>query len=100
MKRLSIEDAIARLHARHSEFERELVDGLNDIVPPVAKMAVRKVSTLKLAVGMVVEQEIRTKEGMLLVAKAQEITLALLVKLENRAKAGQLEREILVLAPV
>jgi hypothetical protein len=37
---------------------------------------------------------------MLLVAKAQEITLALLVKLENRAKAGQLEREILVLAPV
>ena len=100
MKRLSIEDAIARLHSRHSEFERELVDGLNDIVPPVAKMAVRKVSTLKLAVGMVVEQEIRTKEGMLLVAKAQEITLALLVKLENRAKAGQLEREILVLAPV
>jgi response regulator RpfG family c-di-GMP phosphodiesterase len=100
MKRLSIEDAIARLHTRHSEFERELVEGLNDIVPPVARMALRKVSTLKLAVGMVVEQEIRTKEGMLLVAKAQEITLALLVKLDNRAKAGQLEKEIMVLAPV
>ena len=63
-------------------------------------MALRKVSTLKLAVGMVVEQEIRTKEGMLLVAKAQEITPALLVKLDNRAKAGQLEKEIMALVPV
>jgi len=100
MTRLSIEDAIGRLHTRRSEFERDLVDGLNDIVPPVARMALRKVSTLKLAVGMVLEQEIRTKEGMLLVAKAQEITTALLIKLENRAKAGQLEKEIMALVPV
>jgi len=69
-------------------------------VPPIARKALRKVSSLKLAVGMIVEEEIRTKEGMLLVAKAQEITPALLIKLENRAKAGQLEKEIMVLAPV
>jgi response regulator RpfG family c-di-GMP phosphodiesterase len=100
MKRLSIDDTIARLLARHSEFGRELVYGLNDIVPPVAKMALRKVSTLGLAVGMIVEQEIRMVGGMLLVAKAQEITPALLVKLENRARAGQLGKEIMVLAPV
>jgi hypothetical protein len=36
----------------------------------------------------------------LLVAKAQEITPALLVKLDNRAKAGQLEKEIMALVPV
>jgi len=100
MKRLSIEDAIGRLHSRRSEFERDLVDGLDDIVPPVAMMALRKVSTLKLAVGMIVEQEIRSAGGMLLVAKAQEITPALLVKLENRARAKQLDREIMALVPV
>jgi hypothetical protein len=100
MKRISVQDAIGRLHTRRSEFERELIDGLQDIVPPVARMALRKVSTLKLAAGMVVEQEIRTKEGVLLVAKAQEITPALLVKLDNRAKAGQLEKEIMALVPV
>jgi CheY-like chemotaxis protein len=100
MKRMTVQDAIGRLYTRRSEFEKDLIDGLEDIVPPVARMALRKVSTLKLAVGMVVEQEIRTKEGMLLVAKAQEITPALLVKLDNRAKAGQLEKEIMVLVSV
>jgi response regulator RpfG family c-di-GMP phosphodiesterase len=100
MKRLSVEDAVGRLHTRRSEFERDLVDGLSDIVPPVARMALRKVSTLKLAVGMVLEQEIRIAGGMLLVAKAQEITPTLLLKLENRARAGQLDKEIMVLVPV
>ncbi|MGA3011908.1 MAG: HD domain-containing phosphohydrolase [Terracidiphilus sp.] len=100
MKRMTVQDAIGRLHTRRSEFEKELIDGLEDIVPPVARMALRKISTLKLAVGMVVEQEIRTKEGMLLVAKAQEITPALLLKLDNRAKAGQLDKEIMALVPV
>ncbi|MGD0649197.1 MAG: hypothetical protein ABR971_14515 [Acidobacteriaceae bacterium] len=60
----------------------------------------RKVSTLKLAAGMIVEQEIRNVQGMLLVAKSQEITPALLVKLENRARAGQLDKEIMALVPV
>jgi hypothetical protein len=100
MKPLSIEDAIGRLHFRCSEFERELVDSLYDIVPPVARMALRKVSTLKLAVGMILEQEIRISGGMLLVGKAQEITPALLVKLANRARAGQLDKEIMALVPV
>jgi HD domain-containing protein len=100
MKRVSIGDAIGRLHTRRSEFERDLVDGLDDVVPPVAKLALRKVSSQKLAVGMIVEQEIRIAGGMLLVAKSQEITPALLVKLENRARAGQLDKEIMVLVPL
>ena len=100
MKRLSIEDAIGRLHTRRSEFDRELVDGLRDIAPPVARMALCRGSTLKLEVGMIVEQEIRIAGGMLLVAKAQEITPALLIKLENRARAGQLEKEIMALVPM
>jgi response regulator RpfG family c-di-GMP phosphodiesterase len=100
MKSLSIEDAIGRLRTRRSEFERDLVDRLNDIVPPVTRLALRKVSTLKLAVGMIVEQEIRNVEGLLVVGKSQEITPALLVKLENRARVGQLDKEIMVLVPV
>jgi len=100
IKRFSIEDAIGRLHTRRSEFERDLVDALNDIVPPLARMALRKVSTLKLAVGMIVEQEIRNEYGMLMVAKSQEITPALLIKLDNRAREGLLDKEIMALVPV
>jgi hypothetical protein len=97
MRQLSIEDTIGRLQIRRSEFGQDLIDGLEDIVPPIARRAQRKVSSLRLAVGMIVDQEIRTKDGMLLVAKAQEITPTLLIKLENRAKLGQLEKEIMVL---
>ncbi|MFY9854046.1 MAG: HD domain-containing phosphohydrolase [Terracidiphilus sp.] len=100
MNGVKVEDAIGRLYSRRTEFERDLVDGLSDITPPVATMTLRKVSTLRLAVGMILEQEIRTKEGLLLLAKAQEITPALLIKLENRAKAGQLEKEIMALVPM
>jgi response regulator RpfG family c-di-GMP phosphodiesterase len=100
MQRVGVQEAIGRLHTRRTEFERELVDHLADIAPPAATMGLRKVSTLKLAVGMVVEQEIRAENGMLLVAKSQEITPALLIKLTNRAEAGQIEKEIMALVPV
>lgn len=100
MKPLSIEDAIARLHSRRSEFERELVDALSDIRPQAAKMTLRKVSTLKLAIGMILEQEVRNKNGMLLVAKGHEITPALLIKLDNFSRAGQIDREVMALVPL
>jgi hypothetical protein len=49
---------------------------------------------------MIVEQEIRNEYGMLMVAKSQEITPALLIKLDNRAREGLLDKEIMALVPV
>ena len=63
-------------------------------------MEARTVSTLKLATGMVLAQELRNKQGMLLVAKGQEISSAVLIKLENFAKAGLIGKEVQVLVPV
>ena len=100
MKPLSIEDAIARLHSRRSEFEGELIDALSDIKPQATKMTLRKVSTLKLAIGMILEQEVRNKNGMLMVAKGHEITPALLIKLDNFSRAGQIDREVMALVPL
>ena len=100
MKPLSIEDAIARLHCRRSEFERELIDALSEIEPQATKMTLRKVSTLKLAIGMILEQEVRNKSGMLLVAKGHEITPALLIRLDNFSRAGQIDREVMALVPL
>jgi hypothetical protein len=100
MKPLSIEDAIARLHSRRSEFEGGLIDALSDIKPQATKMTLRKVSTLKLAIGMILEQEVRNKNGMLLVAKGHEITPALLIKLDNFSRAGQIDREVMALVPL
>jgi FixJ family two-component response regulator len=100
MKGLSDEDVIAKLRGRCGEFGAELVEALASIKPESAKMEVRKVPASKLTTAMILQQEIRTLTGMLVVAKGQEITHALLIKLDNFSRAGTIDREIAVLVPV
>lgn len=100
MKGASDEDAIAKLHYRRDEFGSELVEALSDLKPESAKMELRKVPASKLTTGMILQQEIRTRAGMLVVAKGQEITHALLVKLDNFSRAGTIDKEIMALVPV
>jgi hypothetical protein len=49
---------------------------------------------------MVLDQDVRNKQGLLLVAKGQELNGALLIKLENFAKASLIDREVSVLVAV
>lgn len=100
MRSMSAEDAIARLRGRYWEFDRELVDVLADIRPESASMERRKVATNQLTIGMVLDQEIRNQQGVLLVAKGQELTPPLLVKLANFAEAGIIAREVVALVPI
>lgn len=97
--KLSDTEAINSLGGRRTEFERELVDALIGIKAVGRGMEARTVSTLKLATGMILDQDVRNKEGMLLVAKGQEISSAVLIKLENFAKAGLIGKEVQVLIP-
>jgi response regulator RpfG family c-di-GMP phosphodiesterase len=97
---LSDDDAIARLQNRRVEFGQGLLDALEHLAPEGAKMQLRKVSTAKLTTGMILQQEIRTRTGMLMVTKGQEVTHALLIKLENFSRAGTIDGEIMALVPV
>jgi response regulator RpfG family c-di-GMP phosphodiesterase len=92
--------AIAKLKSRHAEFGLELVEALAGMKSESAKMELRKVPATKLTTGMILQQEIRTLTGMLMVASGQEITHALVIKLGNFAHAGTIEEEITVLVPV
>jgi FixJ family two-component response regulator len=100
MNGLSDAQAIAKLHDRRNEFGPELVDALAGIKPETAKAELRKVAASKLMVGMILQQEIKTRTGMLIVAKGQEVTHALQLKLENFANAGTIDKEISVFIPV
>jgi len=99
MRGIPEEDAIARLRLRGNEFGQELIDALKDMKPEGGKMELRKVSVAKLAAGMILQQEIRNKAGMLVVAKGQEVTHALLIKLANFARAGTIDKEMVALVP-
>jgi response regulator RpfG family c-di-GMP phosphodiesterase len=98
--RLSDAEAINDLGTRRTEFERELVDALAGVRVVGGGMVSRRVSTLKLATGMVLDQDVRNKEGLLLVVKGQEISSAVLGKLENFARAGLIDKEIQALIPM
>jgi hypothetical protein len=100
MRSLSNEEAVSRLQSRTGEFSRQLVSTLAVIKVGKRHMEARKVANTKLATGMILDQEIRNQQGMLMVAKGQEITHTLLMKIENFAQAGALEREVMVMMEV
>jgi response regulator RpfG family c-di-GMP phosphodiesterase len=97
MKGLSDEDAIVKLRGRYGEFGSELVEALAGIKPESTKMESRKVPTSSFTTGMILRQEIRTRTGALVAAKGQEITRALMIKLDNFSRAGTIDKEIMVL---
>ncbi len=99
MRGVSEENAIVRLRLRSNEFGSEMVDALKDMKPEGGKMELRKVPVTKLSAGMILKQEIRNKSGMLVVAKGQEVTHALLIKLANFARAGTIDKEMIALVP-
>jgi CheY-like chemotaxis protein len=100
MKLSSDSAAIASLGTRKSEFEHELVDALVGARAVAGGMQSRRVSTLRLATGMVLDQDVRNKEGLLLIAKGQEINRAVLLRLENFANAGLIDKEVQALVPM
>ncbi len=100
MQGLPEAEAVSRLRHRTSEFGEDLVEALADMKPEGTKMEPRKVMASKLSPGMILQQEIRNKAGMLVVAKGQEVTHALLIKLANFSRAGTIAREFMALVPV
>jgi hypothetical protein len=63
-------------------------------------MELRKVPAIKLTTGMILQQEIRTHTGMLVVPEGQIITQALLIKLNNFSRAGTIGKDVMALVPV
>jgi hypothetical protein len=63
-------------------------------------MELRKVPISALSVGMILQQDVKNRAGLLVVAKGQELTHPLLVRLEHFSLARLIDNEILALVPV
>jgi ActR/RegA family two-component response regulator len=100
MKGASNDEAVEQLRYRSSEFDRELVDALADMKSEEAKMELRKVPISTLTTGMILQQDVRNRAGLLVVAKGQEVTRPLLARLENFSLAQLIDSEIMALVPV
>jgi hypothetical protein len=98
-EKLPATSVVNRLRDRQSEFDRNLVDTLVDLQPVGPPKQLRKVSTSRLRAGMVLNQEIKNGHGILLVAKGQELTTALILRIVNHAKAGAIDKEVMAFVP-
>jgi CheY-like chemotaxis protein len=96
----SIGATLIHMRERRKEFESSLLDTLLDLQPHGGTKQLRKVSTARLRAGMVLDQEIKNGQGVLLVAKGQELTTALIMRLDNHAKAGSIDREVMAFVPM
>ena len=98
-KNLTNDEAVLRLRYR-AEFDRELVDALADMKYEEPKMELRKVPISTLTVGMILQQDVRNHAGVLMVAKGQEVTRPLLLRLEHFSLARLIDNEIMALVSV
>jgi CheY-like chemotaxis protein len=100
MRGLSHEDTINQLRHTSAGFEPELVDALADMKAEKTKMELRKVPISTLTTGMILQQDVRTRFGLLVVAKGQEVSHPLLARLQNFSRARLIDHEILASVPV
>jgi response regulator RpfG family c-di-GMP phosphodiesterase len=90
--------AVAELRA-DKQLDQHIVDTLATLKPLACEPAPRAVHILDLTAGMVLQEEIRTKVGVLLVAKGQEVSYPLLVRLRNYYQRRAIPEKVLVLVP-
>ena len=98
MRGVSVEDAVLQLRYR-SDFDAKLVDALVEMKPYESKMELRKLSISNITVGTILQQDVKNRAGVLIVAKGQEVTGPLLIRLEHFSRARLIDNEIVALVP-
>jgi response regulator RpfG family c-di-GMP phosphodiesterase len=85
-------EALANLRQRAHYYDPACLKALATFVPPEIDMELRVVKSSELRMAMIVDQDVRTKTGLLLLAQGQEVTAPVLGRLKAfAAKVGIVE---------
>jgi len=93
------EQAMVQLRAKAQQFNSSVVDLLEEAQPAASDQEVRACSIHDLHPGMILREEVRTHTGMLVVAKGQEITYPLSMRLKNFHARQAIADKVVVLIP-
>ena len=96
----SPESALDSMRARPETYQPRIVVAIETAQASTLEFAVRAVSVREMRPGMIVREDIRTRNGMLILAKDQVISEPFLARLRNFGGAAGLAEPLLVLAPV
>ncbi len=95
------ESALERLAANPERYDPRVIESLKKIVARREKYETREVGVGGLEAGMIIREEVRTMNGLLLIAKGQEVGYVTIERLKNYARSDQgVQEPIHVHAPV
>lgn len=98
-KGVSRNEAAHTLALQNKNFSPEFFHALVELDPNAEEGEIRKCRIELLSPGMIVQQEVRTNEGVLLISKGQEATPALILKLKNLHARHVIAAEVTVSMP-
>jgi hypothetical protein len=87
------------LAMKNRQFSPKFFETLVMLDPNAEDSEIRKHRIEDLTPGMILQQEIRTRSGLLLVSRGQEVTPMLIFKLKNSYSRGDIPGEVMVSMP-
>jgi CheY-like chemotaxis protein len=89
--------ALKRLTHRPGEFEPELVRCMTDVLLPSLSFEPRKIALGELRAGMILDEDLQSESGLLLMSRGHEITESMLTRIRSVAPKAWLASKLLVL---
>ncbi|MFY9530942.1 MAG: HD domain-containing phosphohydrolase [Candidatus Acidiferrales bacterium] len=96
-KGLSVNEGWQELRKHPQEYAPILVSALKTLPALTEAMELKTCAINELRIGMVLQEEVRTVNGMLVVAKGQEITPSLMTRLQNFWEKKSIGNNLLVM---
>jgi CheY-like chemotaxis protein len=93
------QEAVRLLRLNKHQYNSSVIDSLEELQPAPDSLEIRSCPIADLRPGMVLREELRTHGGLLVVAKGQEISSALLLRLRSFRERNQVSGSVLVLIP-
>jgi CheY-like chemotaxis protein len=92
-------EALARINTEFPSLDPTLRQSLETLGVEMESATIRSCHIDQLAKGMVAEQEVRSQSGMLIVAKGQEVSRMMILKLQNLLQKGLVPATMVVAVP-
>ncbi|MBN2069934.1 MAG: response regulator [Candidatus Krumholzibacteriota bacterium] len=99
MRGVSKKATIARLKTKPERFDPVIVAALEGIETAQSTCEIKTIEINKLITGMILDQDVRTKKDLLLVAKGQEVTASVITKLHRFVIMSDIDEKIRVMIP-
>ena len=95
----NVDNAIERMKSTPGKYDPNVLAAFEQLMQVDSGMVTATVSITQLDESMIVAEDLKTKDGILLIAKGQETTLSVRRHLQNYCDSGLIGKEVLVQQP-